>query len=117
MTGDGPSAEELTDAAVARIQAVCDAERMRYEEVVGRDPSVKAAMEGRYPDELSACVHAVRDAYCAEGVSRERAAQASEAWLMIKSGVRGDLAFGDEILADFASGKLRRGGSGLGAQP
>ncbi|GAA1102619.1 hypothetical protein ATL51_0066 [Pseudonocardia alni] len=30
---------------------------------------------------------------------------------------RGDLAFGDEILVDFASGKLRRGGSGLGAQP
>lgn len=34
---------------------------------------------------------------------------------MIRSGVRGDLAFGDEVLADFASGKLRRGGSGLGA--
>lgn len=115
MTGDEPSAGELTDAAVARIQGVCDAERMRYEEVVARDPSVKAAMEGRYSDELSACVHAVRDAYLAEGISRERAAQASEAWLMIKSGVRGDLAFGDEILADFASGKLRRGGGGMGA--
>ncbi|WP_139320277.1 hypothetical protein [Pseudonocardia sp. Ae505_Ps2] len=63
------------------------------------------------------CVRAVRDAYLAEGISRERAAQASESWLMIKSGVRGDLAFADEILADFASGKLRRGGSGLGAQP
>ncbi|WP_148113110.1 hypothetical protein [Microbacterium sp. HSID17254] len=72
-------------------------------------------MEGRYLDELSACVHAVRDAYLAEGISRERAAQAAESWLMIRSGVRGDLAFGEEILADFASGKLRRGGRGIGA--
>ncbi|WP_308820049.1 hypothetical protein [Pseudonocardia alni] len=89
MTGNGPSAEELPDAAAARIQVACEAERMRYEEVVARDPSVKAAMEGVYGDELSACVHAVRDAYCAEGISRERAVQASEAWLLIKSGGAG----------------------------
>ncbi|ALE86572.1 hypothetical protein [Pseudonocardia sp. HH130629-09] len=115
LTGGGPSAEELPDAAVARIQAVSDDARMRYDEVVARDPSVRAAMEGLYGDELSACVHDVRDAYLAEGISRERASQASEAWLIIRSGVRGDLAFGDQIIADLASGKLRRGGRGPGA--
>ena len=115
MSDAGPSAEELTDAQVARVQVASDAARMRYEEVVARDPSVKAAMEGVYADELSACVHDVRDAYLAEGISEERATQASEAWLIVRSGARGDLAFGDEILADFASGKLRRGGGGMGA--
>lgn len=67
LSGDGPSAQDLSDAAMSRIQAASDAARMRYEEVVARDPSVKAAMEGRYGDELSACVHDVRDAYLTEG--------------------------------------------------
>lgn len=61
MTGDGPSAEELTDTAVSRILAACDAER-----------------------------------------------------LTIRCGVRGDPAFDDEVLADFAAGRLRPGGRGPG---
>jgi hypothetical protein len=116
LSGDGSSAEELTDAAVSRIQAVYDEARMRYDEIVARDPSGKAAIANLYGDELSVCVHDVRDAYLAEGISRGRAVQASESWLIIQSGARRDLAFGDEILADFASGKLRRGGCGLSAQ-
>ncbi|WP_161973099.1 hypothetical protein [Microbacterium sp. HSID17254] len=38
MTIDEPGAGELTEAAVSRIQAVHDAERLRYEEVVAPRP-------------------------------------------------------------------------------
>lgn len=46
-----------------------------------------------------------------EGNDRQRALDLFDAF---GSGC-GDLAFADEILADFASGKLRRGGKGIGA--
>lgn len=116
MTGKGPSADELTDGQVAEIGRRADEARMMLDEIVARDPSVAAAMRGLYADEIGECIAMVRDAYAAAGVSDGRARQASEAWFMVRLGVRRDLAFADELLADMAAGRLRRR-AGLGAVP
>lgn len=102
MAGDGPASDELTAGQVAAIQAASDEARMLYAEITARDPSVKAAMEGQWLDERTACVHLVRDAYAAAGVSPVRAMQAAESWLVAQQGVRGDLALADEVLAERA---------------
>lgn len=102
----GPTADELTDAQVAAVQAASDEARTRWAEIVARDPSVKAAMTGKYGDERAECLHRVRDAYAAVGVSPWRAQQAAEAWLIARRGVRGDLRFADELIEDF---RRRRG--------
>lgn len=113
VSGEGPHALDLTAAQVATIQVASDEARAGWAEIIARDPSVKAAMDGLHADEKTACIHRVRDAYLAAGVSEERATQASESWMIAKRGVVGDLELADEWLEESRLSP-RSGPGGLG---
>ena len=105
MTDPGPSADDLTDAQVAAVQAAADEATSIRAEITARDPSVRAVRD--QVDELAAATRLVVDAYRAAGVSTVRAERAATCWLIDPRGPRADLAAAD-------AGPWRRAGDGPG---